>query len=55
MPPADATALAAALGRLLEEPALADSLARKGRERARERFSLNAMFDAYMDLYRYDD
>lgn len=55
VPPADATALAAALGRLLEEPALADSLARKGRERARERFSLNAMFEAYMDLYRHDD
>lgn len=40
VPPADAPALAAALGRILADPTLAEKLAKKGREDVMRRFSL---------------
>ncbi|MBM7330131.1 glycosyltransferase family 4 protein, partial [Agrobacterium sp. S2] len=40
VPPADAPALAAALGRILTDPTLAEKLAKKGREDVMRRFSL---------------
>jgi glycosyltransferase involved in cell wall biosynthesis len=43
VPPADSPALAAALDRLLAEPALARTLARRGRERARSYFDAQRM------------
>lgn len=46
VPPGDAGALAAAVGRLLDDPELRDGLARRGREVVAERYSL--------DRYRRD-
>ena len=43
VPPADPAALAAAIARLAQSPCLARSLGAKGRERARESFSLEHM------------
>lgn len=40
VPPADAPALAAALGRILTDPTLAEKLGKKGREDVMRRFSL---------------
>lgn len=40
VPPGEASALAAALGRILSDPALAEKLAQKGREDVSQRFSL---------------
>lgn len=40
VPPGNASALAAAIGRILSQPALAERLARKGREDVSQRFSL---------------
>ncbi|MCZ7936757.1 glycosyltransferase family 4 protein [Agrobacterium salinitolerans] len=40
VPPGNALALAAAIGRILSQPALAERLARKGREDVSQRFSL---------------
>lgn len=50
--PSDAPALAAAIGRLLDDPALRTALGRQAAEDARERFGAGAMVDAYLRLYR---
>lgn len=51
VPPGDVAALAAALGRLLDEPELRADLARRGPERAR-RFDVRAMVEGYERVYR---
>ncbi|HUG48929.1 MAG TPA: glycosyltransferase family 4 protein [Candidatus Limnocylindria bacterium] len=51
VPPRDAPALAAAIGRLLTDHPLADTLARTGHDQALARFSLTAMVDAVARLY----
>jgi len=51
VPPADPAALAAAVERVLRDPALARSLAESGERRVRERFSLEAMLGAIDGLY----
>lgn len=50
--PGDAAALAAGLGRLVDDPALRRSLGTAGRARAEEHFSLPAWRDAHFSLYR---
>jgi glycosyltransferase involved in cell wall biosynthesis len=50
-PPGDPDALAAALERLLADPALRRTLGAAGRERARERFDLRAARQAHVALY----
>ncbi|TAJ07485.1 MAG: glycosyltransferase family 1 protein [Planctomycetota bacterium] len=52
VPPEDPAALAAALARVLRDPALAARLARAGRERALAAFAPQRMVDAYEELYR---
>lgn len=52
VPPADPEALAGALGRLLDDPALAKAMGASARVRAEERFSLAATARAYAGLYR---
>lgn len=49
--PQDADALAAAIGRLIADPALADRLARNARERALARFSRDGMLDAMERIF----
>ena len=49
--PGDAAALAAALRRILEDPALAARLGEEGRKRAVREFSVDAMVGQTMDLY----
>jgi len=48
----DATLLAAAIAKLLDDPAAATRMARAARRRARERFSWGRHVDAYDALYR---
>jgi len=52
VPPADARALAGALGRLLDAPALRERLGRAARERVRREFSLERMAAETLALYR---
>jgi glycosyltransferase involved in cell wall biosynthesis len=52
VPAGDPEALGAAIGRLIDDPTLRADLAREGRRRVIERFSLAAMADAYGRLYR---
>jgi glycosyltransferase involved in cell wall biosynthesis len=52
VPPGDRAALAEAIVRLLEDEALRSELARRGRERARERFSLARWSEAMAESYR---
>lgn len=51
VPPGDEAALAAALDRLLADPALATRLGEAGRARARARFSLDASVRRFEELY----
>ena len=51
VPPGDASALAAALAVVLGEPAVAQRLARAARQRALERYTLDAMLRDYLALY----
>lgn len=50
-PPGDADALAAALARVLGDPALAERLRSAGRTRA-ERFSMSTLANEYVSIYR---
>jgi phosphatidylinositol alpha-mannosyltransferase len=50
VPPADVTALAAALRRVLEDPDLAERLAAAGEARAAE-FSMDRLAERYLELY----
>ncbi|HWL33698.1 MAG TPA: glycosyltransferase family 4 protein [Gaiellaceae bacterium] len=52
VPPRDPVRLAAALERLLVEPALRRRLGANGRERVREHFGLEAFRQAHVDVYR---
>jgi glycosyltransferase involved in cell wall biosynthesis len=51
VPPADADALAAAIRRLIDDPALARRLGEAGRRRLQERFSWRAIVQRWLDLY----
>jgi glycosyltransferase involved in cell wall biosynthesis len=51
-PPGDAAALATALGRLVDDPALRNAFGAAGRARAEAHFSLPAWRDAHFSLYR---
>ena len=51
VPPRDPPALAAAILRLIEDPALGRALARRGRELMLERFTTEAMTEAVARLY----
>ena len=51
VPPGDADALAAALRRLGDDPALARRLGEAGRRRLREQFSWPAIVQRWLDLY----
>jgi glycosyltransferase involved in cell wall biosynthesis len=51
-PPGDAAALADALGTVLRDPVSRDRLAAAALERARSRFTIDAMTSAYERLYR---
>ncbi len=52
VPIRDVEALAAAMTKLVEDPVLREEFGRAGRARVKERFSLAAMVDAHLDLYR---
>lgn len=52
VPVDDSPALAEAIGQLLDDPALAERLARAGRERYLRQFSLDAMLDGHEAVYR---
>lgn len=52
VPPADAGALANALGRLMREPELRSRLGAQGRSRAFSEFTLQAMASATLDAYQ---
>lgn len=52
VPPGDAQAFAAAIARLADEPALAHSLGRKGRERSVERWRECAIIGRFADEFR---
>lgn len=52
VPPGDATALAAQLGRLVDDPDLRGSFGAAGRARAEEHFSLPGWREAHFSLYR---
>lgn len=52
VPAASPPLLARALGRVLQNPALASSLGRAAEERVRAHFSLQSMAQAYAELYR---
>jgi sugar transferase (PEP-CTERM/EpsH1 system associated) len=49
--PRDATALAAAMGSMIDATARADDMGTRGRERVREHFGERAMVQRYQDLY----
>jgi glycosyltransferase involved in cell wall biosynthesis len=51
VPPRDPPALAAAILRLIEDPALGQELARRGRKLMLERYTTEAMTDAVARLY----
>jgi glycosyltransferase involved in cell wall biosynthesis len=51
VPPDDAVGLARAVGRLLDDPALARRLGEAARRRARERYSRTAMVRRFEDFY----
>lgn len=51
VPPGDAEALAAAVARLIEDPALATGLGERARERALVRFGVDRCVDGYVDVY----
>jgi glycosyltransferase involved in cell wall biosynthesis len=51
VPPGDPAALAAALARLLHDPALRARLGAQGPGRVAQSFRADAMVDAYEDLY----
>ncbi len=51
VPPADAGALAAALERVLEDPAAAEAMGRAGRARAEQRFSAGPVVAGLVSLY----
>jgi glycosyltransferase involved in cell wall biosynthesis len=50
-PPADAEALAGAIGRLLGEPALARACAQTAQKNVRDNYSLRTMVDKTAGLY----
>lgn len=52
VPPADSSALAAALNRLLDDPALRARLGAAGRRRVREEFTADLMAERTLRLYR---
>lgn len=52
VPPGDPPALAAAMRRVLDDPSLAERLARAGHARAEERFSVEGMRAGIVDVYR---
>jgi glycosyltransferase involved in cell wall biosynthesis len=52
VPPDEPEALAAALRRLLRDPALRESMGRRGRQRARASFTVEHMVEGYERLYR---
>lgn len=52
VPPRDPTALAAALLRLLRDPALRDHLGRAGRLRVAERFDISRNVERFVELFR---
>lgn len=52
VPRGDADALAGAVARLLEDPALAAALGARARERAIERFGVDRCVDGYVEVYR---
>ena len=52
VPPADSSALAAGVLKVLQDPQLADRLGRRAREMAVARFSLDAMVDSIANVYR---
>jgi glycosyltransferase involved in cell wall biosynthesis len=52
VPPSDAAALAAALGRLAADPALRARMGEAGRRRAAERFSMRQAVDGLIAVYR---
>jgi glycosyltransferase involved in cell wall biosynthesis len=51
VPSGNSTALAAAIARMMDDPALAQKLAEQGREHVRERFSWDAITDSLVDVY----
>lgn len=51
VPPEDATALAAALERLAEDRALCREMGENGRRLLRERFSIQTVSAAYLELW----
>jgi glycosyltransferase involved in cell wall biosynthesis len=52
VPPGDTNALAAALLRLVRDPALADAMGQGGRQRALDYFNAETFVDRFVDLYR---
>lgn len=50
--PGDAAALASALRRLFDDPALRDDLGTAGRDRVQRHFSMEAMIEATLTMYR---
>ena len=52
VPPADPEALAAALRRLLDNPAERGAMGEAGRKRAQERYTIDKMADAVSEVYR---
>ena len=51
VPPGDAAALAAAMARLLEDPATAEAMGTRARDRVRREFSLERMVESTHTLY----
>jgi rhamnosyl/mannosyltransferase len=51
VPPGDSAALAGAINRLLDDPALRESFGRAGARRAQEQFSLGSMQRRTLQLY----
>ena len=52
VPPGDVDALAAAIARLMSEPALRERLGRAARETAAQRFSLDSAVERLLGIYR---
>jgi glycosyltransferase involved in cell wall biosynthesis len=52
VPPRDASALGAAIIRLLRDPALAGRLAAAGRARVEQRFTADRMVQETLDVYQ---